>query len=140
MLRVAVLAAFFPRQSAGYQAHGSIYNSRINCSRYPLARACSSDASSPEAFVQETVQNNKVVVFSKTWCGYSAMTKMTLDEMDLQYLAVELDQMDNGSEIQGALLALTKQRTVPNVFVGGKHLGGNDGRHSMLHEKHASRF
>jgi glutaredoxin 3 len=37
-----------------------------------------------------------------------------------------LDKLDNGSEIQSALLDITGQRTVPNVFIKGKHLGGND--------------
>ena len=32
-----------------------------------------------------------------------------------------------GAEMQVALQELTKQRTVPNVFIGGKHVGGNDG-------------
>ena len=36
------------------------------------------------------------------------------------------DQMDNGPEIQSALLDISGQRTVPNVFIKGKHLGGND--------------
>ena len=34
--------------------------------------------------------------------------------------------MDEGDSIQGALLDMTGQRTVPNVFINGKHLGGND--------------
>ena len=34
--------------------------------------------------------------------------------------------MDDGADIQDALLELSGQRTVPNVFVKGKHLGGND--------------
>ena len=34
--------------------------------------------------------------------------------------------MAEGAEIQAELLTLTKQRTVPNVFVNGKHIGGND--------------
>ena len=29
-------------------------------------------------------------------------------------------------ELQAALLTMTQQRTVPNVFVAGEHLGGND--------------
>ena len=37
--------------------------------------------------------------------------------------------MDNGDEIQSALKALTGQSTVPNVFVGGKHVGGKQTRH-----------
>jgi len=39
---------------------------------------------------------------------------------------IELDNMANGSEIQAALQELSGQRTVPNTFVDGKHLGGNE--------------
>ena len=46
--------------------------------------------------------------------------------MSVDAKVIELDQMDNGNEIQGALLDLSGQRTVPNVFIKGKHLGGND--------------
>jgi glutaredoxin 3 len=38
----------------------------------------------------------------------------------------ELDQVKNGDAIQQELARMTGQRTVPNVFVNGKHLGGND--------------
>merc|ERR1719204_1458765 len=37
-----------------------------------------------------------------------------------------LDQMDTGPAIQDVLLQKTGQKTVPNVFVAGKHLGGCD--------------
>lgn len=33
----------------------------------------------------------------------------------------------DGDEMQAALLEWTGQRTVPNVFIGGKHIGGSDG-------------
>ena len=36
---------------------------------------------------------------------------------------IELDQMPDGGSI---LAHMTGQRTVRNVFVNGKHLGGND--------------
>ncbi|MBA0683415.1 hypothetical protein Goari_025077 [Gossypium aridum] len=32
----------------------------------------------------------------------------------------------DGSDIQAALFEWTGQRTVPNVFIGGKHIGGCD--------------
>ncbi|GER47981.1 glutaredoxin [Striga asiatica] len=32
----------------------------------------------------------------------------------------------DGSELQAALFEWTGQRTVPNVFIGGKHIGGCD--------------
>jgi glutaredoxin 3 len=33
---------------------------------------------------------------------------------------------DVGADIQNALADLSGQRTVPNVFIKGEHLGGND--------------
>lgn len=46
--------------------------------------------------------------------------------MNIPAKIIELDTMDNGSELQAALLNISGQRTVPNVFIKGKHLGGND--------------
>ncbi len=31
----------------------------------------------------------------------------------------------DGSAIQSALLEITGQRTVPNIFIGKEHIGGN---------------
>jgi len=47
--------------------------------------------------------------------------------MDVDFAVHELDQMgDDGAEIQTALLEMTGQRSVPNVFVKQQHIGGND--------------
>eukprot|EP00956_Cyclotella_meneghiniana_P020416 scaffold36060_cov68-Cyclotella_meneghiniana.AAC.5 len=46
--------------------------------------------------------------------------------MDVPAKIIELDIMDNGNAVQTALLDITGQRSVPNVFIKGKHLGGND--------------
>ena len=40
----------------------------------------------------------------------------------------ELDVEADGTEIQNALFEITKQRSVPNVFISGKHIGGCDGK------------
>jgi len=45
---------------------------------------------------------------------------------DIQTKIIELDVIDGGSNIQKTLGTMTGQRTVPNVFVNGKHLGGDD--------------
>lgn len=39
---------------------------------------------------------------------------------------VELDLRDDGGEIQQALSSLVGRRTVPQVFIDGKHIGGSD--------------
>lgn len=38
----------------------------------------------------------------------------------------ELDEIAEGAELQEVLEEMTGQRTVPNVFVRGEHLGGCD--------------
>jgi glutaredoxin 3 len=45
--------------------------------------------------------------------------------MGVEAKVYELDNMDDGAAIQAALGEMTGQRTVPNVFIAGKHLGGN---------------
>lgn len=48
------------------------------------------------------------------------------------YQAYELDTEANGPEIQTVLLAKTGQKTVPNVFISGKHLGGSSDTEAAL--------
>jgi glutaredoxin-related protein len=40
--------------------------------------------------------------------------------------------MKEGADIQSALQDITGQRTVPNVFVKGKHIGGNDATQAAI--------
>ena len=50
---------------------------------------------------------------------------MTKSYPSVQPVFVELDEMkdEDAERVQNALLELTGQKTVPNVFVYGKHLG-----------------
>ena len=48
-------------------------------------------------------------------------------KLNVDFEVQELDEMgDEGIELQMALFDKTKQKSVPNVFVNGEHLGGND--------------
>ncbi|CAK9161783.1 unnamed protein product [Ilex paraguariensis] len=76
---------------------------------------------------KEVVSSNPGVVFSKSYCSYCVSVKKLLTELGASFKAIELDTESDGSEIQSALAQLTGQRTVPNVFIGGKHIGGCDG-------------
>ncbi|PTB63334.1 glutaredoxin [Trichoderma citrinoviride] len=75
--------------------------------------------------VQRIIDNNNVVVFSKTWCPHCKATKQTLNDLKAQYEVVELDNRNDGDELQDALLEISGQRSVPNIFFGKKHVGGN---------------
>lgn len=69
------------------------------------------------------VSSNPVVVFSKTYCGYCTRVKQLLSQLGATFKVIELDQESDGNEVQQALLEWTGQRTVPNVFIGGEHVG-----------------
>jgi glutaredoxin 3 len=66
-----------------------------------------------------------VVIYSKSYCPFCTKTKDLFKGMGVEAKVYELDNMDDGAAIQAALGELTGQRTVPNVFVTGKHIGGN---------------
>ncbi|XP_057983889.1 glutaredoxin-like isoform X3 [Malania oleifera] len=72
------------------------------------------------------VSSTPVVVFSKSFCPFCVEVKKLLSDMGASFKAIELDTESDGGEIQSALLEWTGQRTVPNVFIGGVHIGGCD--------------
>ncbi|KAI2502718.1 glutaredoxin [Fragilaria crotonensis] len=82
-----------------------------------------------KTFIETEIAENEVVIFSKSYCPYCTKTKQTFSGpvgAGHSVKVLELDRMSNGDEIQATLLQITGQRTVPNVFVNGQHLGGND--------------
>eukprot|EP01039_Chlorochromonas_danica_P002866 gene2866-3130_t len=89
-------------------------------------RYFSLNMSSPAAIVDDAIKANKIIVFSKSYCPYCNRAKAAITEQGQQFKAIELDQVPNGSAIQDALATKTGQRTVPNIFINGKHVGGCD--------------
>ncbi|KAI7750141.1 hypothetical protein M8C21_008169 [Ambrosia artemisiifolia] len=78
-----------------------------------------------EESIKKTVTDNPIVVYSKTWCSYCSEVKSLFNRLGVEPLVVELDQMGaQGPQLQKVLERLTGQHTVPNVFIGGKHIGG----------------
>ncbi|KAK2442901.1 glutaredoxin [Trifolium repens] len=86
---------------------------------------------------KEIASSSPVVVFSKTYCGYCNRVKALLKQLGATYKVLELDTESDGGDIQAALAEWTGQRTVPNVFIGGKHIGGCD---SVLEKHHAGQL
>ncbi|KAL5336496.1 thioredoxin-like protein [Aspergillus crustosus] len=74
---------------------------------------------------QQIIDENGVVVFSKSYCPYCKSSKSLLSELGAKYYAIELDQTEDGSALQDALQEISGQRTVPNIYIKQKHIGGN---------------
>ncbi|CAA7059025.1 unnamed protein product [Microthlaspi erraticum] len=84
-------------------------------------------ASSPEAdFVKKTIASHKIVIFSKSYCPYCKRAKSVFRELDQVPYVVELDEREDGYSIQSAVGEIVGRRTVPQVFINGKHIGGSD--------------
>ncbi|KAI1190263.1 putative glutaredoxin [Nemania serpens] len=81
--------------------------------------------SAAKAKAQKIIEENAVAVFSKSYCPYCNASKKLLDSMGAKYYKIELDQVDDGALIQNALVEISGQRTVPNIYIGQKHIGGN---------------
>lgn len=92
-----------------------------------------STASSLAKDLSSLIDNNKVVIFSKSYCPYCSATKKVFQSLKVDgVVVVELDKDPQGPEIQEELRQMTGQSTVPNVFVGGVHLGGNNDTQAAL--------
>ncbi|CAM9670005.1 unnamed protein product [Chrysoparadoxa australica] len=77
-------------------------------------------------YVDQVVAAEDVVLFVKDWCPYCQRTMQLFNQLEVDALVVDLEKRPDGREIQSALLKKTGQTSVPNVFVKGVHLGGND--------------
>ncbi|KAH8394921.1 hypothetical protein KR222_010586 [Zaprionus bogoriensis] len=75
-------------------------------------------------FVRETISNNKVVIFSKSYCPYCSMAKEQFRKLKVEMVVVELDLRADAEEIQAVLGEITGARTVPRCFINGKFVGG----------------
>ncbi|KAI3811450.1 hypothetical protein L1987_21174 [Smallanthus sonchifolius] len=77
-------------------------------------------------FVKKTIASHPIVIFSKSYCPYCKRAKGVFKELNQKPYVIELDEREDGSKIQDALSEIVGRRTVPQVFINGKHLGGSD--------------
>ncbi|XP_069906101.1 thioredoxin reductase 3 isoform X1 [Oryctolagus cuniculus] len=74
----------------------------------------------------ELIEGNRVMIFSKSYCPHSARVKELFSSLGVDYNILELDQVDDGANVQEMLSEITNQKTVPNIFVNKVHMGGCD--------------
>ncbi len=70
-----------------------------------------------------------VVVFALEWCEFCWSVRKMFAQYQIPYRSIDLDsveyQQDNkGGEIRAALLERTGQKTIPQIYIGGTHVGG----------------
>ena len=73
--------------------------------------------------------DNPVVLFALEWCEFCWSVRKMFAEYEIPYRSIDLDsvayQDDNqGGKIRKAIEQRTGLKTIPQIYVGGKHLGG----------------
>ena len=132
-LLAASVSAFVAPTSHTFHRHASVAimgiapSNSASTTTATQRKMSSSGIETASDFVNREIEQSKIVIFSKSYCPYCTKAKELFSSLNVEGTKVyELDNMDNGADIQKALQDLTGQRTVPNIFVNQKHLGGND--------------
>ena len=100
-----------------------------------------------EQFVKSVVGDTQqpVVMFALEWCEFCWSVRKLFAQCGIPYRSVDLDFVafqkdDRGGQIRAVLKRRTSSPTIPQIFVGGEHIGGctetfdafNDGRLQSL--------
>jgi len=83
------------------------------------------------AFVAQVTSDagNPVVLFALEWCEFCWSVRKLFAKLDIPYLALDLDSVkfqddDKGGKIRAVLLDQLGSPTIPQIYIGGKHIGG----------------
>lgn len=103
-----------------------------------------------KAFVDKVVNDadDPVVMFSLEWCEFCWSVRKLFAEQNIPYRSIDLDSVayqenNRGGKIRAVLAERTGQVTIPQIFIGGRHIGGctelfdawNDGEIESLFAK-----
>lgn len=97
-------------------------------------------APTSRAVVMDHIQSNDVMIFSKTYCPFCKKVKELFDTKKIEYKTLELDIRADGEELQKVLLDMSGQKTVPNVYIKGTHIGGSDATEIAMKEGKITRL
>jgi cysteine synthase len=112
------------RSTAGYRFDAQ--PAPAPCAREPLPIAVDAEA---ERFFEQTVSEHPVVMFALEWCEFCWSVRKLFDQLGVPYHSVDLDSVayqagDRGGRIRAVVGARTGASTIPQIFIGGGHIGG----------------
>ena len=64
-----------------------------------------------------------VLIYTSTICPYCIMAKRLLDNKGVSYQEINVDKQPDMRE---KMMRETKRRTVPQIYIGDRHVGGFD--------------
>jgi len=82
-----------------------------------------------KGFVDALIADEPVVLFALEWCEFCWSVRKLFARLGIEYRSIDLDSVeyqrdDRGGKIREVLAELTGARTIPQIFIGGRHIGG----------------
>jgi len=107
--------------------------------RFEAAQQCVIPAAKPtivtvldseaQRFVKEIVDAEPVVLFALEWCEFCWSVRKLFSQLGVKFKSIDLDSVeyqenDRGGKIRAVLANRIGSPTIPQVFIGGEHIGG----------------
>lgn len=74
----------------------------------------------------------EIKIYTKSWCPYCNAAKQLLTRKNLAF--TEIDVEKDAAALQVMLAAANGSKTVPQIFIGKHHVGGNDDLQALERE------
>mgnify|MGYP000207975562 FL=1 len=72
-----------------------------------------------------------VEIYTTPTCPYCIAAKGLLKKKNVQYTEIDVSR---DPALRDAMTARAGRRSVPQIFIGGKHVGGCDDLHALDHD------
>jgi len=72
-----------------------------------------------------------VTIYTTQFCPFCVRAKMLLDKKDAPYNEIKVDQDYN---LRREMMAKSGRQTVPQIWIGDKHIGGCDELYQLEYE------
>jgi cysteine synthase A len=83
-----------------------------------------------EQLVTELIRDEPVLIFALEWCEFCWSARKLFSRLDIAYRSIDLDSVayqadDLGGKIRAVLANRTGSPTIPQIYIGGRHIGGS---------------
>jgi cysteine synthase len=92
------------------------------------------------SFVNGIIQHQPVVMFALEWCEFCWSVRKLFSALNIDYKSIDLDSVafqknDQGAKIRAVLANQLGVPTIPQIFIGGQHIGGATDLFAILEDR-----
>lgn len=69
------------------------------------------------------MSGTRILVYTTGWCPYCQRARGLLTKKGIAYTEIDVD---DDAKLREEMIARSGRRTVPQIFIGDKHVGGCD--------------